>query len=61
MLMIEKCKHKLPNGESAVLWDTTRWFGIHPQKIIGVCSLCRKCFKITKEEYMLKYKKGGEG
>ena len=59
--MVNKCEHKLPNGESAILWDTTRWFGVFPPRAIGICSLCKKNFKITKEEYMLKYKEGGEG
>ena len=61
MLMEKNCKHKLPNGKSAILWDTTRWYGVHPQKVVGICSLCRKGFCITKEEYELKYKNGGEG
>lgn len=57
--MEEKCLHKLPDGNSAILWDTTRWFGVNPQKVIGICSLCRKGFAVTKEEYEQKYKNGG--
>lgn len=52
-----KCTHVNSDGSSSIVFDTTRAKAVYPCYIHGICTKCKKNFKLKKEDYY-KFLKG---
>nr|UVY03686.1 MAG: hypothetical protein [Bacteriophage sp.] len=52
------CQHVDSSGRSAIIFSHKKWTGVYPQKVKGICKICKEQIEMTESEYKEFIKEG---
>ena len=52
------CQHVDSSGRLAIIFSYKKWTGVYPQKVKGICKICKEQIEMTESEYKEFIKEG---